>query len=179
MKLVAHVIGNGPSKKDFVNEPDGDIYGCNLSSFDLPLTATFIMDKVAIDHIHNFKKELPWPIVTTHTLSRFAEQCPFPPVILDRLDATLRNGESTGHYAVLYCLRRYKEVHLWGFDSMVIDSIESDSHVKIPEGPRCHTNYKSWRTNWDKMFRSKDAAGVNVVIHRPTKNLSGPISSNG
>ena len=46
MTKIAHVLGNGPSRKDFVNEPFGDVYGCNLSDFSLDLKATFIMDAV-------------------------------------------------------------------------------------------------------------------------------------
>jgi hypothetical protein len=167
MKEVAHVLGNGPSRKNFVNDPQGDVYGCNLSDFALPLTASFIMDKVAIDHIHNNNIKLPWPIILPWALDRIASQCPYPPQVIDRLDTVLKNGESTGHYAVGYCIRRYKEVHLWGFDSMKKDSIESDSHEKIPEGPRSAKNYLSWRDNWERLWRTKAAQECKIVIHSP------------
>ena len=60
--MIAHILGNGPSRKDFINTPHGDIFGCNLSDPMLPLKATFIMDKVVINHIHNNKLKLNFPV---------------------------------------------------------------------------------------------------------------------
>ena len=165
MKEIAHVLGNGPSRKDFINSPDGDVYGCNLSDFSIALTASFIMDKVAIDHIHNNKIKLPWPIILPWALDRIAAECPYPPKVIDKLDTVLKNGESTGHYAVGYCVRRYREVHLWGFDAFKKDSIESDSHVKIPEGPKSEKNYIAWRDNWKKLLNTNSAKQSKLLLH--------------
>lgn len=167
MKKIAHILGNGPSRSDFVNEPEGDIYGCNLSDFSLPLKATFIMDKVAIDHIHNNRVELPWPIVVPTALRRLIQDCPTKPAVHDWLPDGLYNGESTGHYALSWCMKRYDVVHMWGFDSIWKDTVESDSHTKIPTGIHCAKNFKPWRENFARIFKRKDLAHCKVVMHEP------------
>jgi len=165
---IAHVIGNGPSKKNFVNEPRGAVIGCNLGDDALALTVTVIMDKVVIDHIHNNNIKLKWPIACPQSLKRIAEQCPYPLKVIYTFPYNVQNGESTGHHACVYALQNYDEVHLWGFDAVYKDTIESDTHQKIPNGPTCATNYKAWRTNWDKVLKSPLALKRKIIFHPPT-----------
>jgi len=164
--MIAHILGNGPSRKHFINTPEGDIFGCNLSDSALPLKATFIMDKVVINHIHNNKIKLNFPVIIPNEIRTIATQCPYPPIILHTMHEKLKAGESTGHRGVLWLMKNgYKEIHMWGFDSMKKDSVESDTHQLIPEGPHCETNYKKWRVTWDKLLKGEDSKGVGVVIH--------------
>jgi hypothetical protein len=164
--MIAHILGNGPSRKEFKNDPVGDIYGCNLSDPSLPLKATFIMDKVVIDHIHNKKLKLNFPVIVPNGIRKLVNQCDPAPEIRDVMHSQLKSGESTGHRGVFWLMKNgYKEIHMWGFDSMKKDSVESDTHQLIPEGPFCTTNYKKWRVNWDKLLKGEDGMGVNVVIH--------------
>jgi len=164
--MIAHILGNGPSRKDFINTPQGDIFGCNLSDPTLPLKATFIMDKVVIGHIHNNKLKLNFPVIIPNSIRKLVNQCDPAPVILDVMDPQLRPGESTGHRGVLWLMQNgYAEIHMWGFDSMKKDSVESDTHQKIPESPFWTTNYKKWRVTWDKLLKGDDSKGVKVIIH--------------
>jgi hypothetical protein len=164
--MIAHILGNGPSRKDFINTPQGDIFGCNLSDPTLPLKATFIMDKVVISHIHNKKVVMNFPVIIPNGIRKLVNQCDPAPVILDVMHAQLKTGESTGHRGVFWLMKNgYKEIHMWGFDSMKHDSVESDTHQKIPEGPFCATNYKKWRVTWDKLLNGDDGKGVKVIIH--------------
>jgi hypothetical protein len=164
--MIAHILGNGPSRKDFINTPKGDIFGCNLSDPTLPLKATFIMDKVVIGHIHNNKLKLNFPVIIPNSIRKLVNQCDPAPVILDVMDPQLRPGESTGHRGVLWLMQNgYAEIHMWGFDSMKKDSVESDTHQKIPESPFCTANYKKWRVTWDKLLKGDDSKGVKVIIH--------------
>ena len=162
---IAHILGNGPSRKEFKNNPAGDIFGCNLSDPSIPLKATFIMDKVVIDHIHNHNMKLNFPVILPNGIRKLANQCPYPPVILDVMEKQLESGESTGHRAVLWCMNHgYSEIHMWGFDSMRKDSVESDTPQLIPEGIFTETNYKKWRITWKKLLE-KGPDDCKVTIH--------------
>lgn len=164
---IAHVLGNGPSRKDFVNEPFGDIYGCNLSDFDLPLKATFIMDAVCVNHIRNERVQLPWPVIVCTSHVNVLKRGTPKVEIMDIIYKNLENGESTGHYALRWCASRYDEVHVWGFDSMWQTNVDSDSHVKIPTGIHCDGNYKAWRRNWDKVIN--EYPKCNIILHKPAQ----------
>ena len=63
-------------------------------------------------------------------------------------------------------MARYEEVHAWGFDSMWVANVDSDSHTKIPEGIHCDKNYVHWRKNWEKVEAAFPQ--VKLVLHRPT-----------
>lgn len=153
--MIAHIIGNGPSKKGFVNDPEGDIFGCNLGEPNLPLKATFIMDKVCIDHIHNNQVKLNFPVIVPYCLKKLIVRCNPAPEIYDTVPDGVYNGQSTGHKGVAYLLESgYTEIHMWGFDSLFRETIESDSHTKMPECPTAPNNWKAWRKNWDKVFDS-------------------------
>lgn len=160
--MIAHLIGNGPSKKHFTNSPEGDIYGCNLSDPERDLTATFIMDKAVLHHIENTGLALNFPIIIPGSLRNLAGRCR----ILDTLPREIENGESTGHHAVQYLLRKgYAEIHMWGFDSLHADTVESDSQQKMPESVAHPTNFIRWRNNWDRIFKSPEAMSCRFVIH--------------
>jgi hypothetical protein len=164
--MIAHILGNGPSKKDFTNHPIGDVYGCNLADADKPLTASFIMDKVVIHHLHNNRIKLNFPIIVSQSLLRIAQECDPRPTILDTIPHEIQNGESTGHHAVQYLLKKgYTKIHMWGFDSLYLDTVESDSHTKIPEGIHAPNNWNKWRVQWDNIFKSADAHKCRFIIH--------------
>lgn len=165
MTKIAHVLGNGPSRGAFVNDPIGDAYGCNLSDFSLDLKATFIMDAVCANHIHNNRVHLPWPVIVCSAHERTMKHCDPKVSVLETIDEHLENGESTGHRALKWCMIRYDEVHAWGFDSMWKENVNSDSHTKIPEGIHCDRNYRSWRKNFEKL--EKEFPRVKLVFHRP------------
>ena len=163
---IAHLLGNGPSRKDFVNYPEGTIFGCNLSDQTLPLKATFIMDKACIGHIHNNKVKLNFPVIVPQNIRQLAEQCDPAPVILDTILNNVENGESTGHKAVEYLLaKEFTEIHMWGFDSLYLETVESDSHIKMPECASYAKNWKKWRTNWQKIFNSELGKKCKFEIH--------------
>lgn len=173
--MIAHLLGNGPSRSQFPAKSEGDIFGCNLSDFSLPLKATFIMDKVVIDHIHNNRVMLPFPLICPQSLAKIVRQCPTSPTIYDVIPRNLLNGESTGHRAFEYLVDQgYTEIHLWGFDSINVNTIASDSHQKIPSGIFFPGNLPKWRSTWNKLFsHPKVRSKVKVEVHF----LPGPGSS--
>ena len=164
--MIAHIIGNGPSKKDFKNDPEGEIFGCNLPDPGIPFKATFIMDKVCIDHIHNNKIKLDVPVIVPFCLKKLVVRCDPAPVVYDTIQNGVHNGQSTGHKGVVYLLESgYTEIHMWGFDSLFRETVESDTHQKIPEGPVAPNNWKPWRKNWEKIFNHELGKKCKFVIH--------------
>lgn len=168
--MIAHLLGNGPSRSQFSLgvEPKGDLFGCNLSDFSLPLVATFIMDLVVVNNISNNGIALPWPAVVPQALVRTAQRCEPPIKIHSTVAMTVRNGQSTGHKAAVWLLENgYKEIHFWGFDSMFANTVTSDTHQKIPEGISTIKNVPRWRANWDLIKSHKLAKEATLVFHAP------------
>ena len=62
---VAHLIGNGPSKAYFKNEPEGDVYGCNFGTPGIKTKANFIHDRRPLMHL--LKQEAFWADVCDNT----------------------------------------------------------------------------------------------------------------
>jgi hypothetical protein len=60
---------------------------------------------------------------------------------------------------------------MWGFDSIKKDSIESDSHVKIPEGPRAEKNYLAWRYNWKRLNNTDAAKVCKLFLHYQSETI--------
>ena len=174
MTKIAHLIGNGPSKSLFTNDPSGDIYGCNLGEPSLPLVATFIMDKLVIHHIHNNAIKLNYPVIVPEGYTNSVRGVTSVKLeLFDTIPELLKNGESTGHKGAEYLIRKnYQEIHFWGFDSMFRDTIESDTHQKIPEGPACENNYKRWRRSWDPIFDLAKSRAITLVTHKPQESGS-------
>lgn len=154
MSRIAHLLGNGPSRKSFVQDPIGDAYGCNLSDDSLNLTATFIMDAEVFEHLQRSGHRPPWPIICPE---RWVRPCSkmYPPIkVLDTLPRISYNGENTGHHAAIWLADHgYDKIHLWGFDSLREDTVESDSHQKIPGAIWTKNNIPKWRTHWAEIFK--------------------------
>lgn len=125
------------------------------------------MDAVAVNHIHNNKVKLPWPVIVCVSHLPTIKRCNPKVEVIETINKNLTNGESTGHYAVGWCLSRYDEVHVWGFDSLYRDTVESDSHVKIPEGPFNKKNFGPWRKNWEKLLKDPSAQSCKIIPHPP------------
>lgn len=130
------------------------------------------MDKVVIDHIHNNKVEVPFPIVCPEALVKILRACPTNPRLHDTVKRNLTNGESTGHRAFEYLVENgYTEIHLWGFDSVFANTIASDTHQKVPTGVFYEGNIPRWRRLWDRLFSQPNVKGkVQVHIHRPSSS---------
>lgn len=167
MTKIAHLLGNGPSRKFFINEPKGDIYGCNLSDENLDLKASFIMDFVVLAHLYEKRVRLNWPIIIQGRYKRFCETEIQPrPIIAGLWWKEMENGQSTGHHAFMYLLEHgYDEIHLWGFDALALDNCKSDTQDKMPKAPFWPTNYLRWRDLWNRLFATEKAKAAKVIVH--------------
>lgn len=152
--MIAHLLGNGPSRKEFRNDPTGDIFGCNLSDETLPLKATFILDNEVFSHILHLKINLPWPIIAHGRWRKICNRLEPSIVMLDELHRPRVSGESTGHHAAHWLLENgYTNIHLWGFDSLKDGSVTSDSHEKIANAIWTEKIVPKWIANWNKIFQ--------------------------
>lgn len=163
---IAHLIGNGPSKKLFKNlYPDAPIFGCNLGEPSLPMTATFIMDQVVINHIQNSGVKLNYPVIIPQMMESHVRKY-VPVQIYGTVPTELVNGESTGHKAVEWLLAAgYTEIQMWGFDSLKEDHVNSDTQAKIPHALADPKNYLRWRERWKRIFSSEAGKKCQFVIH--------------
>jgi len=164
---IAHLIGNGPSRANFVETPAGeDAYGCNLSSFELKLSATFVGDSVVFDRIIKDRLVLPWPIICAETIRKYEKRLPAGNRIVDEMPGRPNPGESTGHCAFKWLIDHgYTTINLWGFDSLTTGSGASDSHTKIPEGGFSPRNVVIWSDLWRNVFSQAENRGVEIVLN--------------
>jgi len=164
---VAHLIGNGPSKKLFSGIPDAPIFGCNLGEQSLKLEATFIMDRSVIYHLQNNSITLDFPVIIPNSLERHVRNYAKNLRVYDTVPRDLINGESTGHMAVEYLLKKgCREIHMWGFDSLHENSVLSDTQGKIPGSIADPKNYLRWRERWNQIFNSEAGQQCSFLIHR-------------
>lgn len=163
---IAHLIGNGPSKKLFKNlYPEVPIFGCNLGEPSLPMTATFIMDQIVLNHIQIKGLHLNYPVIVPEALENHVRKY-VPVKIYDTVEYELVNGESTGHKAVEYLLEKgFTEIQMWGFDSLKEDNVDSDTHAKMPQALFDPKNYLRWRERWKEIFSSEAGKKCQFVIH--------------
>jgi len=148
MNYVAHLLGNGPSRSAFIHKPEGDIFLINHSVAGVKPVATFCADSYGAVEARSC-------IIVPKRLERYAIKDGYRVVgILNQP----HNGLSTGHVAYDWlCERGYLEIHLWGFDSLWRESVESDS-----DGIKCETNWVSWRREWEKRLTVK---APTTIIH--------------
>jgi len=149
--MRVHLLGNGPSRSTFRNRPEGEVFGCNFSNSHYNLTATFVADTNVIVEMNNKKSKIP--VIIPTRLEKAAKNLE----IYDYIPP-LKNGTSTGHIAYEYLKARYREIHLWGFDSLWKDDCESDS-----PGIRCDDNYIKWRKKWEALIEDFPY----TIIHTP------------
>jgi hypothetical protein len=164
---IAHLVGNGPSKKLFEKIPNAPIFGCNLGEETLQLEAVFVMDQSVINHIQNNAVAMACPIIVPGSMESHVRKYVKTATVYDTVDRELVNGESTGHKAVEYLLKKgCREIHMWGFDSLHENSVLSDTQGKIPGSIADPKNYVRWRERWNQIFNSEAGQQCSFLIHR-------------
>ena len=91
-KCVAHLIGNGPSKEFFENNPKGDIYGCNLGTEGIVHKAVFIHDRRVMRHILKHKMKFDTPIILREKYTQDAKKAISMKLIKEKLGHQPPNG---------------------------------------------------------------------------------------
>lgn len=166
--MIAHLVGNGPSKKNFVNNPEGKIFGCNFSSDELDLEATFIHDSRVFEHILNHKVKLKWPVINKDIHLRKYGNCSGLITILDTYYPP--NGESTvssGHMGLIWLASKgYREIHMWGFNSLLDNDVSSDSKGKIDGSCPNPLMLPSWKNKFKEIFKEFKRLGIKCFLHK-------------
>ena len=172
----AHLIGNGPSKQYFSLESEGHLYGCNFASEDLNLKATFIHDNRVFEHIIRHDMKLKWPVVNRiNQHSRYGD-CGGRIKVLDTFYPN--PGETTcssGHMGILWLMGKdYRQIDLWGFDSILSNIVDSDSKGKIDGSAPNPLKLPEWEKRYNQIFFWCKKYGIKVIAHGDgsTKELS-------
>lgn len=163
--MIAHLLGNGPSRS-FYSDRDGFILGTNLSDSTLRLDASVCIDKEPLEVLANKEQPVPAPFIIPTGLFKFFRQCQArnPEIKLHSRIERLRSGNSSGHNGLKYLIdHNYKEIHVWGCDSIFHDHVKSDTHAKVPRGIVTEKHWERWRKNFIYMMGQQQ--NISFIIH--------------
>jgi hypothetical protein len=157
--MKAHILGNGPSI-ELYQPTDGLIIGCNIQEH--PVDVSVVLDKRPfLKYCGNRSLFQGKPIIT----SEYAMPTLIEQEITHEFDiwhkvAYLEKYMSAGHVAAHWLIDHdYTEIHLWGFDSIWADTIETKTD-KIIERSRAQFDlYIHWRERWQKY------KGFGIIVH--------------
>jgi len=160
-----HILGNGPSIKDFPLDIDGIRIGTNFSDAKLKPIHTFINDGKPLDMILSGEVSLEYPIVISTRAVEKAQLYEKKPkydntiikfivdfIKYDHLHERL--GLNSAQMATVYGIKQFlpKEVHIWGCDSLWSDDISSSTDSYIPS-KGCNSSINElWRNQWDYLI---------------------------
>lgn len=157
--MIVHILGNGPSH--ILYEPqDGYIIGCNIQTH--PIDISVVLD---IKPFHLYLRDRNIfqgkPIITSEYAMHGVRHKNVEQEldILQKLEY-LEKYVSAGHIAVQWALEHdYTEIHLWGFDSIWEDTIETKTDQIIPRSRVQDDLFVHWREKWQP-FKE-----YNITVH--------------
>ena len=157
--MKAHVLGNGPSI-DIYTPGDGFVLGCNIQKH--PIDVAVVMDmKPFMKYCGDRSVFQGKPIIT----SEYAMPClreqeiEHEFTILHKVPY-LEKYMTSGHAAVDWLIdHEYKEIHLWGFDSIWADTQETKTDDMIERSRAQFDLYIHWRQRWQKY------KGFGIIVH--------------
>lgn len=181
----AHVVGNGPSWVEFNKIDESDLaIGCNITK--AKVDKTLLSDVRLLRLLESGKLNVEIPLIVNDLVSKELELNPPKKVEVystyKRPEGMETNVWSSGHFAALWLIEQgYKEIHLWGIDSLFYD--HTYSHTFLIRKAMYPELYKTkgsksdlaivanrWREGWNKII--KDAPSVNIVMHKPIGDYS-------
>ncbi len=159
MVKTAQVYGNGPSRvlyNEHTPKEKDLVVGCNLIEPGINPDIIAVIDSQPIAWMHDnnvYPTAKFWVSNRSMLQLRHYE-------MLDRIKVEKVWDDihryNCGIYAVRECLNQGYNVHLWGFDSMFSDSLESPAMDKIIARHRRPKHLDSqWATHWKKLFNNR------------------------
>lgn len=176
--MIAHLVGNGPTKQFFKNEPAGNVFCCNFGSPNIDCLATFIHDKKPLMHILNTNTAFHLPIIYRSRYKSLIDQLISKNLIMREkvspLCDTIRE-KSSGHDGLLFLLRqsnnKYNEIHMWGFDSLVTGKVTSDSKEKIRGSCPNQSRVPIWQKRFREIFKWATKRGQAIYLHHNAEKV--------
>lgn len=178
-KRIVHLIGNGPTKECFKNDPKGDVYGCNFNTPGINVKAVFIHDRRPLMHLINSNLSFHDAVhgttdrmILRNFYIRIADICKKKKLIDEctviPLPKKIREY-SSGHDGLMYLLylapEPYDELHMWGFDSLVNGKVDSDSKGKIRGSSPQQHKVPRWNERFKKIFHESRKRGKSIFLH--------------
>ena len=157
--MKAHVLGNGPSI-DIYTPTDGFVVGCNVQEH--PVDVSVVLDKRPfLKYCGNRSLFQGKPIITSiYAMPTLEEQGIVEEFQIWHKVPYLEKYMSAGHCAVDWLLEHdYREIHLWGFDSIWADTQETRTDKIIERNRAQFDLFIHWRERWQK-YRS-----FNIIVH--------------
>jgi hypothetical protein len=171
-KRIAHLIGNGPSKKFFQNEPVGDVYGCNFGTEGIKHKGLFMHDRRPLKHMNKHDFKLSDPLIARKRYENYLKPLLKKGLVDKNTLMWLPDGIRTrcsGNDGMIYLLghapENYKELHLWGFDSLTRGTVESDSKGKIDGSNPRQKMMKNWLLVFAKIKKQFKGEGKSIFLH--------------
>tara|TARA_S200002703_G_scaffold157284_1_gene164744 strand:- start:493 stop:1059 length:567 start_codon:yes stop_codon:yes gene_type:complete len=168
MAKIAHVVGNGPSRLLFNDVDAGKrdvVVAHNIPEAGIDADVIVVIDSQPIEWMAK-QKIYPaarfWVSNRSHNmiknhgmLDKIKIETVWPDV----------HRYNAGIYSVRECLNRQWDVHMWGFDSMFSDSLESPAMDRIIARHRRPKHLdKQWQDHWIKVFNDRNN---NIHVHMP------------
>jgi hypothetical protein len=141
----------------------------------MDLKATFIHDKRPLEHLIRHKQTLPWDVITPHgrnpSMANRVKRSKCVPRLV-QLPHKIKE-RSSGHDGLVFLAScgRYKEIHLWGFDSLTHGSCASDSLGKIDGSVQDKKRVPVWIKRFRFIFKIWASQGIVFQIHRNSEKI--------
>ena len=164
----AHLVGNGKCSQLFAGH-SGTVVACNVpKNKSMNYDFLSIIDlKVCLYLDKNRTSIKPVTIWSTEEVKNWAEQKNLP----GKYESIYvkRHRWNSGHLAAEQLAKKFKNIHMWGMDSMFTDDLTSEMDDRVARPKRPPLN-KEWRPNWTKLFTQ--AKDTNFIVHIP-KGMQG------
>ena len=156
--MKAHILGNGPSI-NLYKPQEGYIVGCNFQEH--PVDVSIVLDRRPfLVYCGNRALLQGKPIITSaYAMKTINEQEILHEFeILDVIEH-LEKYVSAGHIATNWCLGKYDEIHLWGFDSIWADTQETKTDKLVERSRAQFDLFIHWREKWQAYKQH------NIIVH--------------
>ena len=168
MAKIAHIYGNGPSRilyNDYKHKDKGLLIGHNIPEAGINPDVIVVIDSQPIQW---FKENNVYP-TAKFWLSNRAKHQALSCDIVNKIKIAIVWDDvhryNAGIYAVRECLNQNYDVHLWGFDSMFSDCLESPAMDRIiPRHRRPKHLDPDWQKHWLKVLNNRKNT---VNVHMP------------
>ncbi|MAH72471.1 MAG: hypothetical protein CMK29_00045 [Porticoccaceae bacterium] len=155
------IIGNGPSRDIYLNKGfKGDVCICNIPQIDVPYDYISIVDRKAMDYIHNNNLKFNKPILTTPQLQKEIQK--YNIKTDGCFTRKLMNSAATAAF-YFATTNEYDMIWLFGCNALWSETTTSSQDELIPRPKRQSNLHNQWRGHWKTVWET----GKNFIIVYP------------